>query len=129
MKQLNFLDEMIIDNFAGGGGASRVICDPVKNPNGSFQYMSYCRCYYCDTTSGYHFGSTEEESKRAAIEAWNKRKPMERIVEQLEEKKKEHEDILHYENRMSMFAREELFRKIGLIKRCINIVKEEGGME
>ena len=36
---------------------------------------------------------TEEEAINIAVEKWNKRKPMERIVEKLEQKQKNHKEI------------------------------------
>lgn len=58
-----------------GGEAKVATCDWLFSVR---DYWIYCRS--CDCSSGrYH-------SKDQAIKAWNKRKPMDYIVEQLEEK-------------------------------------------
>lgn len=74
--------------------------------------MKYVQCNYCKASTKLYF--TEKE----AIKAWNTRKPMERILERLEEKAKEYtNDDLSY--RIPWFGIEE----------AIEIVKEEGGIE
>jgi Lar family restriction alleviation protein len=50
--------------------------------NPPFRFTKYSvHCYDC------HFGLYEVDNKEDAIKAWNTRKPMDRIVEQLEEEK------------------------------------------
>ena len=81
------------------------------------------RCYDC------HFGLQESRTKQEAIEAWNTRKPMERIIERLEE-----------ELKLSDIEKERCIRENPLqfdeakgystgISNAIDFVKEEGGIE
>ena len=44
-----------------------------------------CKKCNCMTTYQFDFGEGEEVSQKKAANVWNTRKPMERIVEQLEE--------------------------------------------
>lgn len=45
-----------------------------------------CKKCKCMTTYQFDFGEGEEVSKNKAVNVWNARKPMERIVKQLESK-------------------------------------------
>lgn len=88
--------------------------------------MYWVSCKKCGATQPYH-SVAGYRKKVGAIGAWNTRKPMERIVERLEELRAEHEE------------REKDARKVGLtmhadlngvkayvIDDVIEIVKEEG---
>lgn len=70
-------------------------------------------CKECFSNSGWY--KTDEE----AIKAWNTRKPMERIIERLEEEK---------ERKISATKTEINLRKAHF-KKAIEICKEEGGIE
>ena len=65
----------------------------------------------------------DKEDILKVYEAWNTRKPMDRIVERLEEEKS---DCQHYDENGKLFY-EETSRKNGISK-AIEIVKEEGGI-
>ena len=67
-------------------------------------------CKSCDMATSYDYPNDMEE----AIEHWNTRKPMERIVERLEEEK-------------GRFNGESA--EFWTYRRAIEIVKEEGGIE
>lgn len=80
------------------------------------------RCAFCGgeaTLCNYYFVQCEEcgvstltfITKEEAIKAWNTRKPMERIIERLEEEKSDWNDDYNVP-----------------IKKAIEIVKEEGGL-
>ena len=75
------------------------------------------RCYDC------HFGLQESRTKEEAIKQWNTRKPMERIVERVEEARQKYQRLLKEQGEKEDEAINILFR--GMIK----IVKEEGGIE
>ena len=72
----------------------------------------------------------ECESKEEAIAIWNTRKPMERIVERLEQKVDEHANNGQYfgaDGWTDHEAKEVLQQKT--YEKAIEIVKEEGGIE
>lgn len=71
-------------------------------------------CYGCDTDFNPH-----SENAKDVLDIFNTRKPMERIIERLEEERK-----YSYEN----FKDEERAWRKGL-RTAIKIVKEEGGIE
>lgn len=83
-----------------------------NNRSASPLIQSTCEvhCYDC------HFGLAPSKTKEEAIEAWNNRKPMDRIMERLEDNKIWSELLIY-----SLTHRE---REI--IKKAIEIVKEEG---
>ena len=62
--------------------------DSEEELNDTNQY-AYIHCYGCDT----EFSFDEAECPRDVVEFFNRRKPMERILEQLEELKEEKNDI------------------------------------
>ena len=72
----------------------------------------------------YRTYKTEEE----AITAWNTRKPMERILERLEECKETHDRRLLSKKETASFKIKEL-QFSGCYQNAIEIVKEEGGIE
>lgn len=51
------------------------------------QWRVGCKKCNCMTTYQFDFGEGEEISKNKAANVWNTRKPMERIMEQLEEER------------------------------------------
>ena len=81
-------------------------------------YIVSCKNEECEASLG-HFC----ESKEMAITEWNTRKPMERIIERLEEKKQEYLEgfRVHQEN--------ELYGVACGFGDSIKICKEEGGIE
>ena len=73
---------------------------------------------------------TEGDIEQKAIEAWNTRKPMDRIVEQLEECYERYEDLEYYEhleNGRSLDFEYCHGKKDG-VNEAIEIVKEEGDL-
>lgn len=77
-------------------------------------------CYDC------HFGLAQSDTEEKAIKAWNTRKPMERILERLEEMK------MRYFLTIANTGDEKLdaiYEEIGnAIDKAIEITKEEGGV-
>ena len=68
------------------------------------------------------------ETFEEAITAWNTRKPMERILERLEECKETHDRRLLSKKETASFKIKEL-QFSGCYQNAIEIVKEEGGFE
>ena len=64
-----------------------------------------------------------------SIEKWNNRKPLERIIERLEEErallKKEREEAIEYDDEQIIFATNNQIRAFDY---SLRIIKEEGGM-
>lgn len=80
-----------------------------------YPYQIVCRSCFCETN--------ETQTRSSAIEAWNTRKPMDRIVEQLEAKA---EDCRKYWDEFG--DEDEISIMIGY-KRAIEIVKGGGSDE
>jgi Lar family restriction alleviation protein len=89
------------------GGEAELIGHYIKGVANNYQY--FVRCKQCKARPQ-SFNTFKKPEK--AIEVWNTRKPMERIVENLEEYQNE---SIHEVNS-------------GFIDVCIDIVKEEGGI-
>lgn len=66
--------------------------------------------------------------KKELIKKWNTRKPMERILERLEECKETHDRRLLSKKETASFKIKEL-QFSGCYQNAIEIVKEEGGIE
>lgn len=81
-------------------------------------------CKNCKASQEWRKGYTKEE----AIKAWNTRKPMERILERLEECKETHDRRLLSKKETASFKIKEL-QFSGCYQNAIEIVKEEGGVE
>ena len=94
-------------------------------------YSVQCKDCKCMTTFQFDFGEGEEISKNKAVEIWNTRKPMERILERLEDLEKYTEqkaiDVSMSEGHTLDF---EFYsgKKEG-VTISIEICKEEGGIE
>ena len=84
-----------------------------KEPIGKGEFLHWVSCSDESCASMGRLHTTEQ----GAIEQWNTRKPMEKIVERLEEKAKE-------------YTNDDLSRRIPWfgIDEAIEIVKEEGGL-
>ena len=79
-------------------------------------------CQHCLVESTYY------DTKEEAIKAWNTRKPMDRIVERLEkegQKMSEAKSMIKYGKASPSSHR---YYKAISVKKAIEIVKEEGGM-
>ena len=64
------------------------------------------------------------------VKAWNTRKPMERIVERLEEKSEEHDEARRIAHGKGLYNVEEIQEsKASCFMEAIEIIKEEGGIE
>ena len=115
--------------FCGGEAVIYHQSSKYTNRDGNFVHCMECGCRtklfecYGNTTK------THEDTKQEAIEAWNTRKPMEQIVERLEE-----------ELKLSDIEKERCIRENPLqfdeakgystgISNAIDFVKEEGGIE
>lgn len=89
--------------------------------NHMFTQSFEARCYDC------HFGLAQSDTEEKAIKAWNTRKPMEKIVERLEEIK------MRYFLTIANTGDEKLdavYEAVGnAIDKAIEIIKEEGGTE
>lgn len=81
--------------------------------NGSWSVI----CFRCDISSNYY------KKPQQAIKNWNTRKPMERIVERLEEARQKYQRLIKEQGEKEDEAMNIHFRGM------INIVKEEGGMD
>jgi Lar family restriction alleviation protein len=93
-------------------GGEAEICDGYIEEFLKTEYMKYVQCNYCKASTKLYF--TEKE----AIKAWNTRVPMERIMERLES-----------ESRFYNSASDsDQYIRNG-IKKAIEILKEEGGIE
>ena len=73
------------------------------------------------------------QSKEEAIKAWNTRKPMERIVERLEERTEYFKDCTKYGNETEeqeerSYSTMMMYEVAYLVDDLIEIVKEEGGV-
>ena len=81
-------------------------------------YYVICKSCGCRTSFYQYKYDSLEKLREQAIEVWNTRKPMQNIVERLEEEKA-YEDI--FEDEMSCGA-------YSAYLNALNIVKEEGGV-
>ena len=74
--------------------------------------------------------SIKYQTQEEAIEKWNTRKPMERIVERLKkeriEMKEEREEAIEYEDEQIVFATNNQIRAFDY---SLRVIKEEGGLE
>lgn len=90
-------------------------------------------CRECGASSkglvdGYSKGRPNGSAIKGVVKAWNTRKPMERIVGQLEERKQIHKNAIKYEKTHGTVAEEFQQRKaVEVIDKAIEIVK--GGAE
>lgn len=87
------------------------------------KYKSLCNECQC-TKEGF-------DTKREAIKAWNIRKPMDRIVEQLEERTKFLKDCTKYGNKDAeqqnhSYSTMFMYEVADMVDDLIEIVKEEG---
>lgn len=80
---LNNKKELVLEPCPFCGGEAEIIRN-YKTATQEYEYMAWCTELGCNANID---GFVDEES---AIKAWNTRKPMERILEQLEEKALEH---------------------------------------
>ena len=87
-------------------GGEAEICDGCIEEFLKTEHMKYVQCNYCKASTKLYF--TEKE----AIKSWNTRKPMERIIERLEE------ESFHRYN----YTKEE---KLIALDKVIEIAKEE----
>ena len=69
------------------------------------------------------------KTKKSAILTWNNRKPMERIVERLEEEntliKEQRKEAIEYDDEQMIFATNNQIRAFDY---SLRVIKEEGGM-
>ena len=107
--------------FCGGKAVIYHQSSKYTNRDGNFVHCMECGCRtklfecYGNTTK------THEDTKQEAIEAWNTRKPMERIIEQLTESKE------HYRRLWNKNQDDEDYGALSAYENAIDIVKEEGG--
>lgn len=86
------------------------------------KFLPIVKCFDCGCKTP--MAETFEE----AIDAWNTRKPMERILDRLEECKETHDRRLLSKKETASFKIKEL-QFSGCYQNAIEIVKEEGGIE
>lgn len=99
-----------------------------------FTHDAYVRCKNCGASTLVHSSASREDAKLNAIKAWNNRKPMQNIVERLEEEYHEIDKSKKesYENgdweRFDMFTdlNRGIYKAIAIVN---TIVKEEGGID
>lgn len=101
--------------FCGGEAGIRDL--KIKIPYDGIAY--FVECCKCDVRGGISY-----DGKQAAIEAWNTRKPMDRIVEQLEKWKQEADE--QYEDTDSELYKMASVGKYHAYKQAIEIVKNGG---
>lgn len=103
------------------GGEAEVIGNYIKGVPNNFQYFVRCKKCKARPQPFYTF-----KKKEKAVEAWNTRKPMERIVERLEEMKMRYFLIIGNSGSANL---DSVYEEVGnCIDRAIEIVKEEGGV-
>lgn len=101
-----------------GGKATTSEFEKIENmPNG----WGWVGCRPCRVFMNWSHG---ESGKKLAIEQWNTRKPMDRIVEQLEKWKQEADE--QYEDTDSELYKMASVGKYHAYKQAIEIVKEGG---
>ena len=101
------------------GGEARL---QKKNRKRGWYVICKNRSCSCSTPFYQNTFTSEENLKRVAIEVWNTRKPMERIVERLEEQA---EECRKY---WQEFDDEDSFGGMNAYCDAVKIVKEEGGL-
>ena len=117
MKETNLL------NCPFCGGEAK-ICDGYIEEFLKTEYMKYVKCNYCKASTKLYF--SEEE----AIKAWNTRKPMEGIIDYLEEFMEKQYDSYNNAKRTGNIRQMDYSDGCaeGLIE-AIEIIKIEGGIE
>ena len=103
--------------FCGGDNVG-IWCNHPVSPLIEESYEAHC--YDC------HFGLHPVGEREEAIKAWNTRKPMDRIVERLEEQQKLYEKAREATGWIPDKANYSGFSKA--FEKVITIVKEEGGV-
>ena len=98
------------------GGEARILTSVF------FRSDACVKCKKCGASTLVHSSASNEDAKLNAIKAWNTRKPMDRIVERLEE---EAEECRKY---WQEFDDEDSFGGMNAYCNAIRIVKEEGGL-
>ena len=72
----------------------------------TLEQFFFVSCEYCGSrTRKFHRYRYGEEYERKAIEAWNRREPIDKIVEQLEEQKDKHEKLGIEASKLCTFER------------------------
>ena len=87
-----------------GGSAEMWDTEDVQYP-----YQIVCMSCFC--------GTDEKTYKESAIEAWNRREPMDKIVEQLEEKMDEHHNDIPEYGTGAAIAKYAFKEAIGIVKK------------
>ena len=111
-------DRLLSCPFCGGEAG----IDSDKIGKGKSLYYAYCK-NDCITQYGYY------SSKESAITAWNTRKPMERILERLEQESVLAEKEMDRAREQNPLQYERCDSYICAIDNAIEIVKEEGVIE
>ena len=91
---------------------------------------TWFKCYGCDSE---FFHDEPIDTPEKQIEWWNTRKPLERIVERLEERTEYFKDCTKYGNETEeqeerSYSTMMMYEVACLVDDLIEIVKEEGGM-
>jgi Lar family restriction alleviation protein len=107
-------DKLLPCPFCGGGA---------ELLKGLCELDNYVMCLKCGCKTKLY------NTKESAIKAWNTRKPMERIVERLEEESVLSEEERERSREQNPLQYERVDSYICAIDNAIEIVKEEGGIE
>lgn len=104
-----------------------------KNRKRGWYVICKNRSCACSTPFYQNTFTSEENLKRVAIEVWNTRKPLKRIVERLEERTEYFKDCTKYGNETEeqeerSYSTMMMYEVADLVDDLIEIVKEEGGM-
>lgn len=70
------------------GGEAKLERKVVCYGHGEYVEVAYIKCEECSCRTGEMWNGNIEQRVKDAIQSWNRRKPMQEIVEKLESKKK-----------------------------------------
>lgn len=102
------------------GGEAKLM----RFPKCERKYVVICENEQCMASVGNY-----SHSKEKAIKAWNTRKPLERIVERLEEEntliKEQRKEAIEYDDEQMIFATNNQVRAFDY---SLRVIKEEGGI-
>ena len=106
-------------------GGEAVVCNGSNEIVGN-QYLIRCKGLNCTVRPKTEWYESLDEATRH----WNTRKPIERIIERLEEKLEMHKSIRDgYEDSLGSVPRYVQDKAVEVCNKILNIVKEVGGIE
>ena len=114
-------------------GGEAVVEEHFKQWDGRYYEVTHisCRSCWCSSKTISEMECKDRKKrKEEAIKSWNTRKPMERILEKLNERIEHHVKLVNYEMNMGTIVDVERHEEaIKATDKAIEIVKEEGGIE